>query len=797
MVNPWVVDKSSTNWNTKFKSFQIHDPHETTFLKKKPAGYAPLPLDTSKVELSDDILKLSELLAENSHDVWARERIAQGWKWGAAHDDTAKTHPALIPYKDLPESEKRLDRNAALETIKTVLALGLTKTDEKVSTISDTSVGGIDPVDKARKIISQLKKPKLTVAELRRLWEERVPLIWMASVDLYRRAVDSALKLGEAFTAFDMADEGLTTFKGDLRLIQLQALALARTGATKRANEILEQLRSSGHGDEETLGILARTHKDFWQISTDPAEKERHLKLSFELYADAYQRNRGYYSGINAAAMGLIYGEQEKAHQWAEEVANMCLMCQLALPKDSDEHYWIEATLAESFLVRGQLGQAEELYAHASTFGGQSWVVLNRTRDQARLLLEHSGQPRNRLDHCFKLPNIVVCAGHMFDKVDRAKPRFPFRAEEMVRQEIKKRLADMEAQVGFCSLACGTDMLFAEAILERGGEVNIVLPFNKEDFRLASVDVVPDVDLGARFEKILENAATVTVLTETGRATEAAAYDYCNQVLIGLSLLKAQFLGIDVKPFAVWNGAPGDGRGGTEGFVNFWRQRQFHVELIELDKFLEEEINRPTEFVLGGATEDMGQTEFFVRSAHEVAAQEIKAMLFADIKGYTKLSEKHIPPFVHHFLGKVATLMDAMKRPPIHRNTWGDAIHCVFDDVADAGIFALNLRDLVCGTDWSGKGLPPDLNIRIALHAGPAYPCFDPVVKKLTFLGAHVNRTARIEPIAEEGQIYASQPFAALAAANGAKDFVCDYVGTKQLAKKFGSIPVFLVRRAS
>jgi class 3 adenylate cyclase len=104
------------------------------------------------------------------------------------------------------------------------------------------------------------------------------------------------------------------------------------------------------------------------------------------------------------------------------------------------------------------------------------------------------------------------------------------------------------------------------------------------------------------------------------------------------------------------------------------------------------------------------------------------------------------------------------------------------------------MRDLVRGTNWNQYGLPNELNIRIALHAGPVYACFDPVLGKKTYNGSHVNRTARIEPVAEEGQIYASQAFAALATAEGVAEFVCDYVGTKQLAKKYGAIPVFLVR---
>ncbi|MBI5774408.1 MAG: hypothetical protein HZA89_11780 [Verrucomicrobia bacterium] len=752
-------------------------------------NYNPKPLDTSQFKLTEDILNLTELLAENTHEVWARERIAQGWKFGPARNDEAKEHPCLVPYKDLPESEKTFDRDAALETIKTVLSLGLPKSRTDQSQEDHTTLTHNTDLDEKNKtIIGRLKKPKLTVAELRRIWEERIPLIWLRNVDVYRRAVDAALKLGESFLAFDIAVEGLNSFKDELRLTQLQALALARTGATTRANQMLEQLRGAGHKDEETLGLLARTHKDFWQISADPHERQRHLRLSYELYADAYARNRGYYSGINAASTALLSGEKAAAEKIAHEVAQMCQQGLAKLTPDSDEWYWQEATLAESFLVLGDIVEAEKCYLAASERGGQSWVVLSRTRSQARLLLEHLGEKGSQFDHCFKLPRVVVFSGHMFDTPGRATPRFPHDLEDVVKEEIRQVLANMEAQIGYSSLACGGDLLFAEALLERGGEVNIVLPFRKEDFKKASVDIVPGMNWGERFERVLENAATVTILNEFGTGNDGAAFEYCNRAIDGMALLKGQLLGVDVMSLAVWDGTAGGLRGGTQSFVEYWKNRGAKVVVIPLAKLLlDSRFYRKPKTPVAAATAPA--------STAPAIPQEIKAMLFADIVGFTKLTEMQIPAFVEHFLGNAARIMGETKHPPIHKNTWGDAVCCVFDHVRDAGAFALNLRDLVRGTDWTTYGLNKELNIRIALHAGPVYACYDPILAKLTYNGSHVNRTARIEPIAEEGQIYASQAFAALATAEGTEEFVCDYVGMKQLAKKFGAIPVFLVRR--
>ncbi len=86
--------------------------------------YTPHPIDTKDVVLSDEILDLTEKIAENVHEVWAAGRIAEGWTYGETRDDEKKTTPCLVPYSVLPESEKEYDRNTALETVKTIIKLG-------------------------------------------------------------------------------------------------------------------------------------------------------------------------------------------------------------------------------------------------------------------------------------------------------------------------------------------------------------------------------------------------------------------------------------------------------------------------------------------------------------------------------------------------------------------------------------------------------------------------------------------------------------------------------------------------
>jgi ryanodine receptor 2 len=86
--------------------------------------YNPQPLDTSSVKLSADLLQLTELLAKNTHEVWAAQRISEGWQYGKERDDSKKLHPCLVPYEDLPESEKEYDRQTAMATLRVIRKLG-------------------------------------------------------------------------------------------------------------------------------------------------------------------------------------------------------------------------------------------------------------------------------------------------------------------------------------------------------------------------------------------------------------------------------------------------------------------------------------------------------------------------------------------------------------------------------------------------------------------------------------------------------------------------------------------------
>jgi len=87
-------------------------------------SYKPKPIDTSDIDLSPDLRELTEMLSKNTHENWAKARINHGWSYGPRRDDDKKETPCLVPYEDLPDSEKEYDRILTLNLLKVIKKLG-------------------------------------------------------------------------------------------------------------------------------------------------------------------------------------------------------------------------------------------------------------------------------------------------------------------------------------------------------------------------------------------------------------------------------------------------------------------------------------------------------------------------------------------------------------------------------------------------------------------------------------------------------------------------------------------------
>jgi len=628
----------------------------------------------------------------------------------------------------------------------------------------------------------------MTLSQLMSIWRARNVDQWLRSPGKYRSFAEKVLAQGEPLLAYDVVNDALAKWPEDTRLRQLQGLALARSGATERANASLEKLRRAGQADEETLGMLARTYKDLASQTGSRVEEKRFLRRAAEIYLEAYERTGGYWSGINAATMNLLTGRTKRATELVKRVQKQC---HKSLSAGCGDEYWLLAALGEAALILRNWTETEKWYRRAAKRGAGRFGDLQSSRRNAHLILRYWKVDTSKIDRDLNIPPVIVFSGHMIDEVQRVAPRFPASLEPAVARALRDKIDRVGPCFGFASAACGSDILFLEAMLDAGGEIHIVLPYNKEEFIRDSVDFLPNSNWRSRFERLLRRAAQCVTASTQKLKVGNVSYHFCNELLFGLARTYARRLETALIPLAVWDGFAGGGLGGTASAVKNWRAIGYKPEIVNLATICPN-LNRLSR---AKKTNRTNKAAFSKTRESSGFTSRIVAILFADTVGFSRLTEDQIPRFIRHFLGAIAQLSRKFREGVIAKNTWGDGLYFVFSDVGLAGKFALDLADLATSTRWAEEGLPSELSLRIALHAGPVYEFRDPITRDRTYGGSHVNRAARIEPITPSGQVYASEAFAALSAVRCADSFVCEYVGQTPLAKGYGTFPAYHVRR--
>jgi class 3 adenylate cyclase len=176
------------------------------------------------------------------------------------------------------------------------------------------------------------------------------------------------------------------------------------------------------------------------------------------------------------------------------------------------------------------------------------------------------------------------------------------------------------------------------------------------------------------------------------------------------------------------------------------------------------------------------------------SGREVRALLFADVKGYSRLTDEQLLGFVERVLGPLGAVLDRHGAEIRHRNSWGDGIYVVLSDTPAAAACALDLQTAMSDVDLAAAGLPADLALRMGAHVGPVFAVHDPVTHGQTFSGTHVSRTARVEPVTPPGVVYVTEAFAAALVLDGRQELACDYVGHMPAAKDFGRLRMYRLR---
>ncbi len=421
-------------------------------------------------------------------------------------------------------------------------------------------------------------------------------------------------------------------------------------------------------------------------------------------------------------------------------------------------------------LILGDVEAARRALTRAVAVAGDDLAAVAVTRRQLKLVCEATSTDLAVLDE-LRPPTILHYCGHRIDPTG-VSGRFPPDLEARVDAEVRSFVTEHRIGFAYGSLASGADILIAEALLDQGVPLQVVLPFDTTEFELTSVKPAGPgwVD---RFRSCLVRAESVAHASDSSFMGDDELYGYAGRIAMGHALNRAAFLDAPAEQLAIWDQAEGVVLAGTAHDVAVWKSSGHPTQVIAL---------RPPE--------DSPEV-----AIPQSATRQIGAILFADFHGFSRLRDEQFPLFVNDVLARLGAVFDDHGTTVLWRNSWGDAIAAVLTDVTEAAECALGLHEALTRIDLAAIGLPADLELRIGAHAGPVMAIVDPVTHKPTYWGRELTRAARIEPRTPEGEVYVTDAFAALLSLEPDVPFATEYVGRVTTAKGFETIPMYRLRR--
>lgn len=566
-----------------------------------------------------------------------------------------------------------------------------------------------------------------------------------------------ALERGDAFAAYDAAAGALAEDPAELRY--LEVLALSRLGDWENA---LARYGALGLGNEDNADHLAlegRLLKDR-AFAAPAAEREERFGEAHAAYKGAFERTGSSFAGINAATTAWFAGDMHAASEIAVRI-----LAEAGGAKD----YWAAATQAEAMLLLGREADALWAIAQAVELPGANVGARESTYRQLSALIGKAGggEAASAILSFLRPPEVAFFAGHMF--------RANAERERALAAEIDAKLAAERIGFGYGALACGADILIAERLLARGAELHVVLPFDEEDFLNQSVRP-GGAGWEERYRVCLSGARRVYPASGMNYVGDTGQFAFGSAVGMGMARLRAERLGVTAIQLSLSNDGAARGVAGAGADAERWAAaggRTVTIPAGAIDRRL-----------APAAAPHRDRTE-----------RALRVMVFTDFKGFSKLGEPQIPMFWSFVMETAAAAIAPYKANIVCRNTWGDALYLVFDDIDSAISALLDLRDMMRRVDAQAFGAASGSNMRIAAHYGSVYSGPDPVTGAANFYGFEVSRAARVEPVTPPGHVYVTEPLAAVASLTQRRDRTITYVGRVALAKGYGTASLYRLDR--
>ncbi len=493
------------------------------------------------------------------------------------------------------------------------------------------------------RLVDNLQEPdwkQLKVGDAREFWERHAA--WEAQLKRAQRSkrpgdvlllseetpvvalrADARLAAGEALLALERFKLALEEFDGCLaaepghvKAGYKRGVCLQRLGRLDDARDHYRQLLQTRPQDAEAWALLGRIDKDAWvgawnrpgatpaQMADDAGYEDALLTAAINSYRTGFRANANhYYSGINAATLMCLFQHLTQRLDYAAELPALLGGVRWAAYSEHARtpNFWAAASLGDLEVLTGTPQQVATAYKEAIRLVENDWFSLNSTRqglDLLRLLgfrpeavdagiatFERALARLSPPSKDWRPRQVVLFSGHIVDAADRPVPRFPAAREPDAARRIAEELARLDAgpeDLAITQGAAGGDLLFAEAALALGMQLQLLQPFDEPEFLQASV-APSGPAWQQRYDAVVARLDTARPILSAPQAlgpppAGVDPYARCNLWLLSTALCS----GIDrVRMIALWDGHEGDGPGGTEHMVNEVKRRTGRAVVID------------------------------------------------------------------------------------------------------------------------------------------------------------------------------------------------------------------------
>lgn len=386
--------------------------------------------------------------------------------------------------------------------------------------------------------------------------------------------IESLISQGRYIEARIKSEDALKTSQ-ELRYKQLYALAVSKSGMPETALAFLEPVYHQFPNDPESAGILGSIYKELFKKN----QSNSFAVKSRDTYFQNFSITKSYYTGINAASMTAMAGQASRSREIAAEVVAL-------IENNATNDFWKLATLGEAYVLTKNRAKSTEYFVEARKLAGNDWGKITSVYNQL-WLLNNFVPVSGEVMKMFKPPLVVAFIGHMIDHPNRNTPRFPASIETQVKDAILNSLRTSNARIGYCSLACGGDILFAEAMEELGGEINIFLPFAEIDFIEQSVAFAGE-DWVNRYKRLIKKFPVTYVTTEPYGGMDDL-FSFQNKIICGSAVLRSATHHADPTLLTVLSAIDLKRKqGGTRDAVSLWPFPKNYLN-INPDTFITEQ----------------------------------------------------------------------------------------------------------------------------------------------------------------------------------------------------------------